>query len=111
MVTKFAFELVSLLLNPGQFHLHVVHLVLQLAIGDFQIVALLEPLGPAVLCVATVLQCASFLLQADHLIAWTSVQSLVELPYRKRHEHIVVDQVIATAMRVTATGAIAISGR
>lgn len=86
MVAEFAFKFVALLLDASQFVPHVLHFAYQLAVGDFQVVALLEPLGAAVLCVASVLQCASFLLEADHLIAWTAVQSLVEFPYGQGHE-------------------------
>lgn len=111
LVAEFELELVPFLLDQGDLHLHVVHLALELAVGDFQIVALLESLGATILGVATVLQGSPFLFEANHLVPGTAVESLVELPNGQGHEHFVVeDAIAAVAAGVAAAGTSSVAG-
>lgn len=98
LVAEFELEFVPFLLDQGDLHLHVVHLALQLAVGYFQVVTLLEPLGATVLGVPAVLEGSPFLFEAYDLIPGTAVESLVEFPNGQGHEHFVVKDAVVAAV-------------
>lgn len=64
------------------------------------LVPLLQPLGTTILRVAPVLERATLLLQPDDLGARKSVQPLVELADRQRHQHVVGEEGVGRAGRV-----------
>ena len=66
-------------------------------VGALELVALLHPLGAAVLRVAAVLERPPLLLQPDHFLAGASVELLVQLADRQRNELLIVQQVVAPA--------------
>lgn len=98
LIAEFELELVPFLLDEGDLHLHVVHLALELAVGDLQVVTLLESLGATVLGVSTVFEGSSLLLEANDLVTWAAVKSLVEFTNGQGHEHFVVEDAIGAAV-------------
>ena len=77
---------VSLPLHHLQLHPHPLPGVGELPVVGLQVLPLDQPLGPAVLSVATVLQSPPLLLQFDDVLSREPVESLVEFPHAERDE-------------------------
>ena len=71
---------VSLSLNNLQLHPQPLAVADQGLVVCLQVLSLHQPLGPAVLSIAAVLQSPPLLLQLDHILPGEAVQSLVQLP-------------------------------
>lgn len=81
LVANLQLETVQFLHHPGQFRSGPVKFILETSVGLFQVLTLLEPLGSAILSVASVFECSPLLLEPYDLLSGTTVQSFVQLAY------------------------------
>lgn len=84
---------------------------MQVTIGDLQVVALLEALAAAVLCVAAIFQSPPLLLQPHDFFARAPVQALVQLAHGKRHQELVANQLVAVSTADRAAVAAGVAAR
>lgn len=85
-----------------QLNSNVFQFGLQFAVGLFQFVALVQALRAAVLCIAAILQCASFLLELGDFLARTTMQTFVQFAHRQRCQQFVGNDLFVGRRVITA---------